>query len=80
MLDQATEQMATLQREDHSGDITTLRLKSPLEHTNTHKHTRTATRSVAKGKVFLFIIGISERPRQGFFSNKANIFLYRGES
>lgn len=33
VLDQATEQMAKPQREDHSGDITTLRLKSPLEHT-----------------------------------------------
>ena len=56
MLDQATEQMATPQRADHNGDITTLRLKSPLKHTHMH------TDSVTKGKVFLFIIYICERP------------------
>lgn len=55
VLDRATEQMATLQREDHSGDITTLRLKSPLEHTHTH--------TVAKGKVFLFVICVCARPK-----------------
>ena len=34
VLDQTTEQMATQQRENHNGDITTLRLKSPLEDTH----------------------------------------------
>lgn len=40
VLDHTTEQMATPQREDHNRDITTLRLKSPLEdtHTGTHTH------------------------------------------
>lgn len=31
VLDQTSEQMATLQRENHHGGITTLRLKPPLE-------------------------------------------------
>lgn len=44
MLDQAIEQMATPQREDHSGDITTLRLKSPLEHTHTRDDAHLFTR------------------------------------
>lgn len=44
--------MATPRREDHNGDITTLRLKSPLEDTQTHTHGN----AVAKGKVFVFII------------------------
>lgn len=37
MLDQATEQMVKPQREDHSGDITALRLKSPLKHMHRNK-------------------------------------------
>lgn len=34
VLDHTPEQMATLQRENHRGDITVLRLKSPLKDTN----------------------------------------------
>lgn len=43
VLDHTPEQMATLQRENHRGDITVLRLKSPLKDTNS---------SARKDKVF----------------------------
>lgn len=39
VLDHTTEQMATPQREDYNRDITTARLKSPLEDTRTGAHT-----------------------------------------
>lgn len=43
MLDQAAEQMATPQREDHNGDITTLGLKSPLKNASARTHIPTHT-------------------------------------
>ena len=61
MLDQATEQMAAPQREDHSGDITTLRLKSPLEHTHTHAQWQRA-RSFCLLSVF-----VNDQNTLGFF-------------
>lgn len=52
MLDRATEQMATPQREDHNGDITTLGLKSPLKNARpTRTHTRTLS---GKGQGLFF--------------------------
>lgn len=67
VLDHTTEQMATPQREDYNRDITTLRLKSPLEDTRTGAHTHIYGGSVAKGKVFLFNIGIWEKPKHTSF-------------
>lgn len=55
MLDRATEQMATPQREDHDGDITTLGLKSPLKNARECTHTPTHTRTLSgKGQGLFF--------------------------
>lgn len=62
VLDRATEQMATPQRQDHNRDVTTLGLKSPPEHKGTRTHAQWH-----KSRSFFFIITVCEGSRKWLF-------------